>query len=81
MNIFKRFKKRIEEKNKFKRLEELFDEIATLFPKRYVALTVHDIDLTVLDKRIWKIGLDNTAQRINRKDEYFDIILFGNGSQ
>src|SRR3972149_5023926 len=71
--LLKNIKKRIQEKNKYKRLEELFDEIAFLFPNNLVSLTLHDIDLSELDRRIWRIDSDNTAERIKQPEEYFDI--------
>ena len=70
MNIFKKFK------NKYIRLEELFDEIKNLFPDSSVNLMMHDIELNRLDKRRWAIGSNNIANRQGRNSA-FDITLFG----
>ena len=76
MNIFKKFKKKVKERNKYKRLEELFDEIGILFPGSGANLMMHNIVLDELDKRRWAIESDNTAHR-QGKECAFDITLFG----
>ena len=75
MNIFKKFKKQLKARNKYKELERLFDEIVALFPNGYANITIHGINLSELGRN-WKIGTDNTAER---NDKTFDITLFGKG--
>lgn len=74
-------------KNKYKKIEELFDEIVGLFPDGSANLNIHRIDLTKLDKKVWEIESKKgelprcknyaVAKRINKKNTPFDIVLYG----
>ncbi|MCE5329174.1 hypothetical protein LLG07_02435 [bacterium] len=78
--------KEVTQKDKIIEMERLFDEIIKLLPKNSVSLQVHDIDMSQLNREVWKIepNIANdslrvylTAKRKIATDPSFDITLFG----
>lgn len=69
---------------KTKRLERYFDKIVKIFPKNSVSITLHNIDINSLDKKIWEWeeqkrddGVKYFIAKRKNKDDSFDITLFG----
>lgn len=69
------------QKEKIKRMENLFDQIKELFPDNSVSLNIYGIDRKDLSNNweVSRVGDDGDiykALRINRGKEFWDIRLF-----
>jgi len=73
----------MKEKEKIAKAVKLFDEIKTMFPDGQVDMTMHDVDMKLLDANKWKMEVDQltedseqymTAKRIG--SDVFDITFF-----
>lgn len=76
----------LEQKDKVKKMEKLFDEIVELFPENSVSIQIHSIDMGQLNGDEWKIEVHLlggtikpylTAKRKSNAKNDFNITLFG----